>query len=110
MNKAIFISHQPSPLNQDIKGSHHKPQPCLKVLPHSVSELLELTYVGQHRQYCLYQHPHVPPAPFTDFKVLRVCTLSVEVTITKDYHLVFDLINEVQKNTVVHVSCTTSPM
>jgi len=66
------------PLHEEIKSRQGKSEACLERGPRPMQDLLEMTDPGQHRQYCLDQHPSIPGPPVTELEIGRITLLSVE--------------------------------
>jgi hypothetical protein len=82
------------PLNENVEQSRGIGQAALEVGPDTMSDLLEVTYGGQHRQDCLNDHARVLFAALADSEVGRMPVLFGKAFITKDDHLVSDIVNQ----------------
>ena len=74
-------------------------------------DVLEMTYVGEHRQDGFDEQADLPFASLAHLEILRLPVDLVEALIGKDDPLILDLVDEVLEGTaVVDMGCITVPV
>ena len=109
MDKAILIRLKPVPLDQDIESGHGEGQTSLEIEPRPMTDLLEMTNDGQHRQDGFDHHTYIPGAARADFHVGRVACFGMEAGIGQDDHLLTKLGYQGLEGRVMHIGRVTAP-
>src|SRR5712692_1332218 len=85
-HEARRIGLETMPLDEHIEGGHGEREARLKIRPHAVHDLLEMTDQGQHGEHRFHQHAVLPLATLTQFEVGGIALGGVEASITQDDH------------------------
>ncbi len=70
---------------------------------------LEMTYCGQHRKHCLYNHSHIPRASLAHFHILRITRSRVKADVGQHYHSLVKLFYQRMKLAVMHIGSGSCP-
>src|SRR5262252_3858291 len=77
-DEARGVGLEAMPLHQHIEERHREREPCLKIRPRAVHDVLEVADERQHRQHRLHQHPVLPLAPLTHFEITWIALGGME--------------------------------
>ena len=91
LHESLGVRLEPMPLDHQVEGRHCEGQSGPEIVPDSMGYLLQMPYLGQHREYRLHQHPLVPLAPVAQFQVGWISRLSMETQVSEDHHLFIKL-------------------
>jgi hypothetical protein len=93
------------PLSQNVEKGQGIGQTTLKIRPDTMSDFLEMTHSGEHREGRFDQHPSVPLATLAQFQVSGMPNLLSETFIAEDEHQVSHAVNQVLKSrAIIHIS------
>ena len=97
------------PLNQQIERSDSERQAGQDVVHHPMTDLLEMTDQGQHREHGFDQHAVVPGAAWAEFQVGRIALGGVEAGIGQDDHAVLEPLDQGLKPGIVGMGRRPQP-
>src|SRR5215216_4595584 len=90
-NTTRLVWLQAVPFCQQIESCYSEGEPCMKVSPHAMSHVLDMTHLVQHRKHSLNHHAGVPSTTLTHQHVGGIATLQVEGVVGQHHHLLFKL-------------------
>jgi hypothetical protein len=127
MDYTVLIRSEAVPLSEQIEQSHSIAEASLKIAPHTVTNLLEVAYSGEHREDTLHNHASVPLPGLAYFEVGGVSLVGlgpypaaalaiagstfsrVEAMVSYYYHLLLKVADERVEGSVIDVGSSTIP-